>query len=328
MMTIPALKLATGDRLPCVGLGSWKLPKPSAAEVVVEAIRAGYRHFDCACDYGNEAEIGDGLSAALKQGLCRRDDLWVTSKLWNTYHARQHVRPAVERSLRDLKLDYLDLYLMHFPIALKFVPFDVRYPPEWFHDPKAKEPQMEPATVPISETWGAMEELVAAGLVRNIGVCHFGVSLLRDLLSYAKIRPAVLQAELHPLLTQDRLLRFCRDNNIAVTAFSPLGAESYVPIGMARPAESVLGDPAIREAAKRHAKTPAQILLRFGVQRGYAIVPKTQRLERLTENLSLFDFELSPAEMQAIASFSRGRRFNDPGAFCETAFNTFFPIYE
>jgi D-xylose reductase len=327
-MAIPALKLATGDRLPIVGLGSWKLPKPRAAEVVIEAIRAGYRHFDCACDYGNEAEIGDGLRAAIKQGLCLREDLWVTSKLWNTYHARPHVRPAVERSLRDLKLDYLDLFLMHFPISLKFVPFDVRYPPEWFYDPKAKEPRMEPAPVPISETWGAMEELVAAGLVRNIGVCHFGVSLIRDLLSYAKIRPAVLQTELHPLLTQDKLLRFCRESSIAVTAFSPLGAESYVPIGMAQPEESVLSQSAIRQVAERHGKTPAQIVLRFGVQRGYAIVPKTQRSERLAENLALFDFEFSPAEMQAIAALNRGRRFNDPGAFCEAAFHTFFPIYE
>jgi diketogulonate reductase-like aldo/keto reductase len=327
-MATPSLKLATGDRLPFVGLGSWKLPKPRAAEVVVEAIRAGYRHFDCACDYGNEAEIGDGLSAAMQQGLCCREDLWITSKLWNTYHARPHVRPAVERSLRDLKLDYLDLYLMHFPIALKFVPFDVRYPPEWFHDPAAEQPRMEPATVPISETWGAMEELVAAGLVRNIGVCHFGVSLLRDLLSYAKIRPAVLQTELHPSLTQDKLLRFCQESQIAMIAFSPLGAESYVPIGMAQPAESVLNQLAVREAAQRHSKTPAQIVLRFGVQRGYAIVPKTQRSERLAENLALFEFELSPAEMQAIAALNRGRRFNDPGDFCEKAFHTYFPIYE
>ena len=327
-MSFPSLQLATGDLLPSVGLGSWKLPRPVAAEIVVEAIRAGYRHFDCACDYGNEAEIGEGIQAATKQGLCRREELWVTSKLWNTYHAKQHVKLAVERSLRDLRLDYLDLYLMHFPISLKFVPFDVRYPPEWFYDPQAKQPRLEPASVPISETWAALEELVAAGLVRNLGVCHFGVSLLRDLLSYARIRPAVLQTELHPLLTQDKLLRFCRESGIATIAFSPLGAESYIPIGMAQPEESVLNQPAIRAATKRHAKSPAQIVLRFGVQRGYSVVPKTQRIERLAENLALFDFELSSGEMQAIATLSRGRRFNDPGAFCEQAFNTFYPIYE
>jgi D-xylose reductase len=327
-MTPATLRLTTGAELPAVGLGTWKVPKPAAAELVVEAMRSGYRHFDCACDYGNEAEIGSGLRAALDQKLCMREELWITSKLWNTYHARQHVRPAIERSLRDLGLDYLDLYLIHFPIAQRFVPFDVRYPPEWIYDPAAATPRMEPERVPISETWGALEELVRAGLVKNIGVCNFGVSLLRDLLSYAQIPPAVLQVELHPYLTQDRLLRFCRESGIAVTAFSPLAAESYFSIGMADPGESVLDQPAVREAAARHGKTPAQIVLRWGVQRGTAIVPKTVRAERLRENLALFDFELSADEMRQISDLDRGRRFNDPSAFCEPAFGTFFPIYE
>src|SRR5437870_5698553 len=110
-----ALTLAGGDRMPAVGLGLWKVARPAAADLVQQALRAGYRHLDCACDYGNEAEVGAGIRAALAAGACRREELWVTSKLWNTYHARPHVRPAVERSLRDLKLDYLDLYLIHFP---------------------------------------------------------------------------------------------------------------------------------------------------------------------------------------------------------------------
>jgi len=327
-MTIPALQLTGGGRMPAVGLGFWKVPRPSAAELVVEAVRSGYRHFDCACDYGNEAEVGQGLAAAMKQGLCRREDLWVTSKLWNTYHAAQHVRPAVERSLRDLQLDSLDLYLIHFPIAQKFVPFETRYPPEWFFDPVARQPRIEAAAVPISETWAAMEELVAAGLVRNVGVCNIGTSLLRDLLSYARIRPAVLQVELHPYLTQEKLLRFCRENQIAVTGFSPLAAQSYHSIGMAKPEESVLDEPAVRQAATKHGKTPAQIVLRWGVQRGTAVVPKTINAERLRENLAVFDFELSADEMRAISALDRGRRFNDPGVFAEQAFHTFFPIYE
>src|SRR5688500_15785486 len=135
-----SLTIRTGDQMPLVGLGMWKVPKPAAAELVEQAIRTGYRHLDCACDYGNEAEAGAGIRAALSSSLCTRDELWVTSKLWNTYHAPEHVRPAVERSLNDLRLDYLDLYLVHFPIALRFVPFDVRYPPEWFFDPAAPAP--------------------------------------------------------------------------------------------------------------------------------------------------------------------------------------------
>jgi D-xylose reductase len=322
------IQLRSGDQLPAVGLGLWKVPRPTAADLVVEAIRVGYRHIDAACDYGNEREVGAGIRQALQRELCRREDVWVTSKLWNTYHAAEHVRPAIERSLRDLQLEYLDLYLIHFPIALRFVPFESRYPPEWFFDPAAKSPRMEPVAVPIRETWEAMQELVNAGLVRNIGVCNFGCATIRDVLSYAAIKPAVLQVEMHPYLGQEKLVRFCRENEIAVTAFSPLGAQSYFSLNMARPDESLLEQPAVLEAAKHHHKTPAQVVLRWGIQRGTAIVPKTVQPKRLSENLDLFDFELTSDEMQQLNAFERGRRFNDPGVFCEAAFGTFFPIYE
>ena len=322
------LKLCNGSELPAVGLGTWKVDKPFAAELVQAAIRAGFRHFDCACDYGNEAEVGAGIQAAMESGLCSREDLWVTSKLWNTYHAAEHVRPAFEKSLTDLRLDSLDLYLIHFPIASRFVPFDERYPPEWFFDPKSASPRIELVPVSIRETWEAMEELVRAGLVKNIGVCNFNCQLLRDLLSYADVRPAVLQIESHPLLTQEKLIRFCRDEKIAVTAFSPLGAESYFSIGMAEPDESILTQPIVTNIAQSHNTTPAQIVLRWGVQRGIAIVPKTSRVERLSENLAVLDFELTDEEMNSISALDRNRRFNDPGDFCEPVFNTFLPIYE
>ena len=211
-----AITLNTGDQFPTVGLGLWKIEKPKTAEVVQQAITAGYRHFDAACDYGNEVEAGAGIKAAIDSGACSRDDLWITSKLWNTYHAAEHVRPACERTLNDLGVDYLDLYLIHFPIAQKFVPFEERYPPEWVFDPNAEAPSVETVPVPISETWGAMEELVTTGLVKNIGVCNFGVSLLRDLQSYASIKPSVLQIESHPYLTQDKLRRFCREEDLSL----------------------------------------------------------------------------------------------------------------
>jgi D-xylose reductase len=314
--------------MPVVGLGLWKVPRESCADLMQQAIRAGYRHLDCACDYGNEVEVGSGVRAAVSAGTCRRKDLWVTSKLWNTYHRAEHVRPAVERSLRDLQLDYLDLYLVHFPIAQEFVPFHARYPPEWFYDPQSPQPRVQFAKVPLSETWMAMEELVSAGLVRNIGVCNYNCALLRDLLSYARIHPAVLQVELHPYLTQEKLLRFCKENQIAVAGFSPLGALSYVELGVAGPEHSVLQEPVVRAAAQRHGKTPAQVVLRWAVQRGTAIVPKTVRPDRLVENLTLFDFELSAHEMAAVSALNRDRRFNDPGVFCEAAFRTFCPLYD
>ncbi len=324
----PALTLADGGPFPSVGLGFWKMPKPETPSLVREAVRTGYRHLDCACDYGNEPQVGDGLAATLRDRLCRREDLWVTSKLWNTYHEPKHVRAACERSLRDLRLDYLDLYLVHFPIALAFVPFDVRYPPEWFHDPKAASPAMKPIKVPYADTWGAVEELQRAGLVKRIGVCNLNISALRDVLSYATIRPAVHQIELHPYLTQPRMLRFCAQEKIAVTAFSPLSSPSYESIGMARPDENVLKDPVVTAIAARHHRTPAQIALRWGVQRGCAVIPKTQTPARLAENLTLFDFALSADEMSAIDRLDRHRRFNDPGHFGEKAFNTFFPIFD
>ena len=183
-------------------------------------------------------------------------------------------------------------------------------------------------SVPIAETWGAMEELLKAGLVRHIGVSNFGCALMRDLLSMAAVRPAVLQVESHPYLTQAKLLRYCQQEQIAYTAFSPLGAGSYIPLGMATEAESVLNEKVVRDIATHHQKTPAQVVLRWGVQRGTAVIPKTRQTLRLSENLNIFAFELSTDEMLSLSNLDRNQRFNDPGAFCEPAFGCYYPIYE
>jgi D-xylose reductase len=296
--------------------------------MVYTAIKSGYRHLDSAADYGNEKQAGEGIRRALAEGLCTRQDLWITSKLWNTFHRPEHVREACEKTLSDLGVDYLDLYLVHFPIALKYVPIAERYPPEWIFDPKAECPTMEIDPVPLSDTWHAMEALVPAGLVRHIGVCHYNSALLHDLMSYATIKPAMLQIESHPYLTQERLIRLAQSYDLAVTAFSPLGAGSYVELSMASDQDSVLNQPVVREIAKRVQRSPAQVVLRWGVQRGTSVIPKTSRVERLAENLAVFDFVLSSDEMAAISALNQNRRFNDPGAFCELAFGTFYPIYD
>lgn len=288
----------------------------------------GYRHLDSACDYGNEPAVGRALTGALSAGRVRRDDLWVTSKLWNTFHRREHVSQACERTLADLGLSELDLYLIHFPISLAYVDMEQRYPPGWFWDPERPELGMKEDPVPLAETWQGMEDLVRRGLVKHIGVCNMGCAQIRDLLSYAQIAPEVLQVERHPFLVQDKLVRFCREHRIVVTGFSPLGAQSYYSLGMAGDEESLLNHPTVLAIAADRHRTAAQVLLRWQVQQGVAVVPKTSQVARLRENIDLFEFSLTDAQMQLLQDLDRHRRFNDPGEFCEKAFRTFFPIYE
>ena len=310
-----------------VGLGLWKIPNEQCADVVYQAIKLGYRHFDSACDYGNEVEVGEGIARAINDGLCTREELTIVSKLWNTYHDPVHVQPALERTLSDLGLGYLDSYLIHFPIAQAFVPFETRYPPEWFFDPDADQPAMQLAPVPLHQTWQAMEALVDKGLTKTIGVCNYNSGLLHDLMNYARIKPADLQIESHPFLTQQRLIRLAQQYGLEVTAFSPLGAASYFELDMAEQQEAVLEQPVVKTIAEAVGKTPAQVVLRWNVQRGCRVITKSTRAERLQQNLEL-DFALSDEQMQAIYQLNRNRRFNDPGHFCEAAFNSFHPIYD
>lgn len=326
--SLDTLALSDGGSFPTIGLGTWKIPDEVLPTLIPEAVGFGYRHFDCACDYGNEPAVGKGIAQAIASGSCSRDDLWITSKLWNTYHHPDHVRAACERTLSDLGLEELDLYLIHFPVTLAFVPFEERYPPGWFFDPDAENPAMKHVDVPVADTWGAMEKLVDDGLVKRIGICNFGTAGIRDLCSYARIRPAVLQVEMHPYLTQQRLLRFCRESDIAVTAFSPFGASSYVPLNMAGASESLFDDATMQRIASDRGKTMGQIALRWAVQRGTIPIPKTQTAVHLQENIAIYDFELTDAEMAEIDGLNRDRRFNDPAEFGEAAFNTFYPIFD
>ncbi|GAB5371889.1 hypothetical protein AAMO2058_001618900 [Amorphochlora amoebiformis] len=304
--TMPNAVLTSGAKMPVLGLGMWKIPKTKCQEIIVEAVKAGYRHFDNACDYGNEQEVGDGIAKVLESKLVSRDQLWITSKLWNTFHAKEHVRMACLKSMKDLGVKYLDLYL-------------IQYPPEWSYEPEAKLEFTESivqSNVPIVETWAAMEELVQEGLVRNIGVANFNCSLLREILNTCKIKPAVNQVELHPYLLQSKLIRFCRKNGIHVTGFSPLGASSYVELGCSA-TEKVIDRKEISEIAKKIGKSPGQVLLRWGVQRGTSIIPKTTKVARLKENISIFDFELSKEDVDSIDALNLNKRFNDPGVFAD-----------
>ncbi|PKY29934.1 xylose reductase 2 [Rhizophagus irregularis] len=311
----PTVKLnPTGQPMPLVGVGMWKVPNDKATDLVVEAFKLGYRLVDCASDYGNEKEIGIGLKKAFDAGIVKREDIFVTSKLWNTNHARKHVRQAVERTLRDLQLDHLDLYLMHFPIALKYVDPEVRYPAEWYYDPNKKE--VIPENIPIQETWQAMEELVDAGLVKNIGISNCCAGLIIDLLRYARIKPSVLQIEHNPYLTQETLINYVKSQGMAVTGYSNFGNLSYVDlIPKAKTAPILFDQPIIKELASSKNKSPAQIVLKWCVQRQIAIVPKSNNHDRLAQNKLLFDFELTQEELHKISSLNINLRFNDPADF-------------
>ncbi|CAG8558281.1 14434_t:CDS:2 [Acaulospora morrowiae] len=304
---------SSGNPMPFVGLGLWQVPKDKAADVVFNGLQIGYRLLDNASDYGNEKEVGDGIKKAIEHGIVKREDIFVTSKLWNTNHKREHVRPALERTLKDLGLDYLDLYLIHFPVSLEYVDPSVRYPAGWFGSDE---------NVTARETWEAMEELVDAGLVKNIGLSNFSAALIYDLLKYARIRPAVLQIEHHPYLTQENLIKYMKSQEIAVTAYSSLGTLSFQEFDgeygqRALRTPSLLKQDIVLEVAASHKRTPAQVLLRWSVQRGIAVIPKSNKHERLVENMNIFDFSLTEEELRRISSLDRRLRFNDPAVFAD-----------
>jgi len=275
--------------------------------------KVGYRLVDGASDYGNEKEIGIALKEAFNTGIVKREDIFVTSKLWNTNHAREHVRPALERTLKDLQLDYLDLFLIHFPISLKYAD---RVPAEWFHDPNKKEIIQE--QIPIKETWEAMEELVDAGLVKNIGISNFCGALIMDVLSYARIKPSVLQIELNPYLTQEKIVKYAKSQGLAITAYSSFANISYKDLFPdAKDVPLLFDQPVIKELASNYGKSPAQIILKWTLQQQIAIVPKSLNHNRLKENRDLFDFELTQEELHKVSSLNKNLRFNDPGKYAD-----------
>ncbi|CAL1695055.1 unnamed protein product [Somion occarium] len=298
----------TGDKMPVVGFGLWKVTKATCADTVYNAIKAGYRLLDGAGDYGNEKEAGEGLRRAIADGIVKREDVFVTSKLWNTFHAHDHAKALAKHQLQLWGIDYFDLFLVHFPISLEYVDPSHRYPPEWWGD----DGKVHLAKVPLQETWTAMEELVDEGLAKNIGLSNTQGSLLLDVLRYARIEPQVLQVEIHPYLTQEALVKLAAIHGIAVTGYSSFGPQSYVELGAHKGASSLLEHDSIAQIASKNNKTPAQILLRWAVQRGLAVVPKSNNHERLVSNLQVTSFSLSEDEIKAISALNINLRLNDP----------------
>ncbi|KAG8738108.1 NAD(P)H-dependent D-xylose reductase (XR) [Ceratobasidium sp. 414] len=296
--------------------------KRTGQKTVYNAIKSGYRLLDGAGDYGNEKQAGEGVVRAIKDGLVKREELFITSKfwnrtdgprrpqLWNTFHAKEHVPVLARKQLADWGLDYFDLFLIHFPVSLKYVDPAKRYPPEWFGDDGKT---VELQNTPIQETWVEMEKLADAGLAKNIGVSNMQGSLIIDIFRYARIPPQVLQIEHHPYLTQEPLVKLANTLGLAVTAYSSFGPQSFLELNMGQGVKSLLeGHDVIGSVAKAHSKTPAQILLRWASQRGIAVIPKSNNQGRLEQNLASTGFDLTEEQIKAISSLNQGIRFNNP----------------
>ncbi|XP_050287414.1 non-functional NADPH-dependent codeinone reductase 2-like isoform X2 [Quercus robur] len=293
---IPKMELSSSSgpvSMPVIGFGTAADNNDGATLIsaVLESIKLGYRHFDTASAYGSEQALGEAIAEALRLGLIpSRDDLFVTSKLWPTEAHAHLVLPSLQKSLRTLQLEYLDLYLIHWPITVT---------PGKGESPFDKQDLMP---MDFKSVWAAMEECQRLGLTKSIGVSNFSCKKLENLLSFATIPPSVNQVEMNPVWQQNKLTEFCKANGIIVTAFSPLGAK-----GVSWGTNDVMDNEVLKEIAKTRGKTVAQVCLRWIYEQGAALIVKSYNKERLKENLQIFDWELSEDDYDKIGQIKQHR---------------------
>jgi diketogulonate reductase-like aldo/keto reductase len=272
METSKVKELNNGVKMPVVGLGLWRSEGEDTPRSVRYAVKAGYRHLDGAKAYGNEKGVGEGI----RQSGIKREDLFVTTKLWNSDMRKNAQIAGFEKSLKDMRLDYLDLYLIHWPVEN------------------------------FSASWKVLEEIYKSGKARAVGVCNIQIHHLETLFKTAEIIPAVNQFECHPLLSQKPLIDYCVSKGIACEAYSPLGGEG----------SKLHSHPVLIKIAESKGKSSAQIMLRWNLQRGLIVIPKSVKKERIESNIQLFDFELTAEDMAAIDAINKNERFcADPDNF-------------
>ncbi|MGP1993901.1 aldo/keto reductase [Zobellia laminariae] len=299
MMT--TLKFRNNDEMPILGLGTFRSEPNEVYNAVLSAIKIGYRHIDCAAAYGNEKEVGNAIAEAIKQGLVTREDLWVTSKLWNASHGEENVVPALNQTLEDLQLEYLDLYLIHWPVALK----------KGTEMPEKASDFIPLSEVPLTNTWKGMEAALEEGLTKHIGVSNFNENQLKEIMASAVHKPEMNQVEMHPFLQQKALQSFCVKNDILLTAYAPLG--SLVDDNSTL---RLLENDTIKTIANSRHMSPAQVALAYTMQRGIAVIPKSTNEARLLQNLETLNHTLTEEDMALLKDLDKGHRFID-GKFWE-----------
>lgn len=291
---IPSIKLNNGHSMPIFGLGTWKSPTGQVGAAVEHAISVGYRHIDCALVYQNEDEVGAAMAKKISGGIVKREDLFITTKCWNSFHSKAKARECLLKSLKSLQLSYVDLYLIHWPMG---------YQEGGSMFPSDKSGKAIPSDVDYLETWQAFEEFYDEGLVKSIGLSNFNHKQIQRVLENSRIKPMMNQVEIHPYFTNSKLVDFCHANSIAITAYSPLGSPDRP---WAKPEDPLLiEEPRLKAIAFKYKKSAAQVVIRFAIQRNLVVIPKSVTPARIEENLDVFDFELSAEDMAEIVSFDR-----------------------
>lgn len=285
--------------MPCIGLGTWNLKRDEVGKAVKAALDNGYRLLDCALVYGNQKEIGQALCDVFRKGNIQRKDVFITTKVWNTFHSYERAKRSIDDMLAEMQLDYFDLLLLHWPQGYEEGGELFPVAPDGEH--------MKTTDIDYLEAWKAMEEAVKAKKVITIGLSNFNHKQIQRVIDNSEVKPAVLQVELHPYFQQKKLRAFCEKKNIAITAYSSLGNPG-MPVFRKKDDPNILEDPVVTKIGAAHSKSPAQVALRWAIQHNINIIPKSTSEKRIKENFNIFDFSLSPDEMKELDTLDRNWR--------------------